>query len=35
MFDEVFQKLSIMVGKAVLDHGQHIQGRVGEVLKPM
>ena len=33
--DEVLQQCCIVVGQAVLHHSQHIQGRVGEVIKPV
>ena len=29
------QQLGVVVGQAVLHHGQHVQGRVGEVVKPV
>ena len=35
MFNKVFQEVSIMVGQTVLHHGQHIEGRVGKILKPL
>ncbi len=35
MGDEVLEEVCVMVGQAVLHHGQHVEGRVGEVLEPM
>ncbi len=35
MFNEVLQQCSVVVCQGVLDHGQHVERRVGEILKPL
>lgn len=35
VLDEMMQEVSVLMGQYILHHAQHVDGRVGEVLKPV